>query len=396
MKILWVATKPPSPQIDGGRVLMWHTMKALAQRGADLTLVAPADDGDDTDAVAHLRSFCRPILVKPHRRHRLSSFSRALREGAPFTIVHHRSDGVRDQIAMLLSSEIFDLVHAEQAHAIANCESARNAKVPIVFRAQNVESDLWEGLATRSAILALILRREARRLRAWEAEAVRRSDATIALTNRDADRLRVLTNGSLKIHQVAAPFPSSLAPAKEQCPLSGDPAVVLFGSSGWAPNSDGARWFIGKVWPAISNLVPNAVLHAFGGAAIGGNPRNLVQHAAPLESSEAFSPGSILVVPLRIASGVRIKILEAWARGIPVIATSEAAEGLDAADGAELLIARDPREFANAIGRIHQPGMREAIVARAREKLRAEHDPGAIAEKLLAIYRSVVTTRIES
>jgi glycosyltransferase involved in cell wall biosynthesis len=80
-----------------------------------------------------------------------------------------------------------------------------------------------------------------------------------------------------------------------------------------------------------------------------------------------------------------------------VIATPEAAEGLEAMDGAELLIARDSVDFANAIERLHsQAGLREAIASRAREKLRAEHDPASIAENLLAIYRSVLTTRIES
>jgi len=396
MKILWVATKPPWPPVDGGRVLSWYTLRALAQHGADLTLVAPADPGDQSEGIAQLRSFCQPILVPPQYRRRVSSFSRALWEGAPFTIVRHRLDAVRNQIAMLVSKHLFDLVHAEQVHAIANCEPARDAKVPIVLRAQNVESDLWEGFAAHKVVLGPFLRREGRRLRGWEAEAVRRSDATIALTKRDAAQLRTLANGSSRVYQVAAPFPSELMPTTPSV-LQGDPAIVLFGSPGWAPNSDGARWFIGKIWPSISDRVPGALLHAFGGAAIRGSPRNVIQHAAPRESSEAFAPDSILVVPLRIASGVRIKILEAWGRGIPVIATPEAAEGLEAMDGAELLIARDSVDFANAIERLHsQAGLREAIASRAREKLRAEHDPASIAENLLAIYRSVLTTRIES
>jgi hypothetical protein len=397
MKILWVATKPPWPLIDGGRVLMWHTMEALHRRSLDLTLIAPADDGANSEAAAQeLRSICHPILVPRPYRHRLASFSRALLEGAPFTIVHHRSDAVRDRTARLLSSDVFDLVHAEQVHAIANCESAYQAKIPVVFRAQNVESDLWAGLAAHQPILGPILRREARRLRAWEAEAVQRSEVTVALTKRDAAKLASLANQPNKVHHVPAPFPSVFAPTTPSV-LQGDPAVVLFGSSGWAPNRDGARWFIGKIWPSISARVRGAVLHAFGGEAIGGNPRNVIQHAPPRESLEAFSPDSILVVPLRIASGVRIKILEAWARGIPVIATPEAAEGLEATDGVELLLAKDSIDFANAIERLHgQAGLREAITSRAREKLRAEHDPASIAENLLAIYQNVLTTRIES
>lgn len=392
MKVLWVATKPPWPPIDGGRVLMWYTLAALAHRGVDLTLVAPADRDADTRAVAQLQSYCHPVLVPVRHRTRVWSFARAFGKGAPFTITHHRLDRIRDQVAALLSNESFDLVHAEQAHAIANCEPALVKEVPVIFRAQNVESDLWESMAAHKVALGPLLLREARRHRAWEAEALQRSEAAIALTKRDAARLRLLTNRPGDVHHVAAPFPSELVPSGS-CKLGGEPAVVLFGSSGWAPNRDGARWFIGKIWPTISNRLPNAVLHVFGGPAFRSSRPDVVHHAAPRESAEAFSPRAILVVPLRIASGVRIKILEAWARSIPVIATREAAEGLEAADGSELMIAKDAIEFANAIERFHrQRGLREAVTSCARKKLRAEHDPASIAEKLVAVYQSALTT----
>ncbi|MGO9453011.1 MAG: glycosyltransferase [Candidatus Binataceae bacterium] len=392
MKVLWVATKPPWPPIDGGRVLMWYTLAALAHVGVDLTLVAPADRDADRRALAELQSFCRPILVPVRHQTRAWSFARALAKGAPFTSTHHRLDRIRDQVATLLSNEAFDLVHAEHAHAIANCEPALVTKVPVIFRAQNVESDLWESMAARRVALGPLLLREARRHRAWEAEALQRSDAAVALTKRDAERLRMLTNRPGDVHHIAAPFPSELAPS-ESCQLRGEPAVVLFGSSRWAPTSDGARWFIGKIWPTISNRLPNAVLHVFGGLGFGSSRANVVHHAAPRESSEAFAPGAILVVPLRIASGVRIKILEAWARSIPVIATREAAEGLEAAYGSELMIAKDAIEFANSIERFHrQRGLRESVTSRAHKKLRAEHDPASIAEHLVAVYRSALTT----
>jgi hypothetical protein len=75
----------------------------------------------------------------------------------------------------------------------------------------------------------------------------------------------------------------------------------------------------------------------------------VITHAAPSDSSAVFVPGAVLVLPLRVASGVRVKILEAWVRGIPVVATPEAAEGLEATDGSELLLARDAGGFATAL-----------------------------------------------
>ncbi len=76
-----------------------------------------------------------------------------------------------------------------------------------------------------------------------------------------------------------------------------------------------------------------------------------------------FPEGAILVVPLRIASGVRMKILEAWARGVPVVATQEAVAGLGVEDGAGYLVAGDGMEFSSAIRRIHkQPLLRKQLI----------------------------------
>jgi glycosyltransferase involved in cell wall biosynthesis len=83
-----------------------------------------------------------------------------------------------------------------------------------------------------------------------------------------------------------------------------------------------------------------------------------------------------------------VKILEAWARGITIVATPQAADGLEATDGGELLLARNGEEFAAAVSAaFHNPALRQALSQRARALLRKEHDPLVIAELLLALYR---------
>ena len=88
-----------------------------------------------------------------------------------------------------------------------------------------------------------------------------------------------------------------------------------------------------------------------------------------------------------MASGVRMKILEAWARGVPVVSTPEGAQGLEATDGRELLLARDPESFALALRRLHaEPGVAELVVAAGRRCLAAHHEPGAVAARLTEVY----------
>jgi glycosyl transferase family 1 len=409
MKILLVATKPPWPLIDGGRLLLWHTIAGLVRLGAEITLVAPVDAGSDYAAVERdLRALCRPVLVTPPRRQRLESFARALMGGAPVSIALHRFAAMRERVGALLAAEAFDLIHAEQVQAVANCDSsgfsnpamstclAKTPAIPLVLRSQNVESDLWRRLGDYRPAIRPLLLREARRLGAWEAQAVRRANVTVALTRGDAARLAELANESGKerhagkVHHVCAPFPPELEQGRTPA-LAGEPPVVLFGGPGWLPNREGERWFIREVWPVVSERVPRAVLHTFGSESATRGPINVVRHARPANSSAVFVAGAVLVVPLRVASGVRMKILEAWARGIPVVATPQAAEGLEASDGAELLLARDPIGFVYALDSLaRNPELREGLVRRARALLLANHDQEAVARRMFEIYKKIL------
>jgi glycosyltransferase involved in cell wall biosynthesis len=258
----------------------------------------------------------------------------------------------------------------------------------VVLRAQNVESDLWAETARRGrGLRGVLLRREARKLAAWEGNAVRCAAATLALTQEDAARLRALAGGERRVGVVRAPFPE-LPPGTGR--LEGDPAVVVFGSRGWLPNEESTVWFAAEVWPAVRAALPGAVLHLFG-APPGLKAPGVIVHPSPEDSAEVYAQGSILAVPLRIASGVRIKILEAWARGVPVVATPAALAGLEAADGREALVARDPQEFAQAIARLHrEPGLAEKLVEAGRQARRERHEPGVVAEGLVEEYGEVI------
>jgi glycosyltransferase involved in cell wall biosynthesis len=169
--------------------------------------------------------------------------------------------------------------------------------------------------------------------------------------------------------------------------------VVL--ASGWFPNRDGAGWFCRTCWPHVRAQCPRAVLHLFGRVPGIRSGPTVVVHEPPVDSREAFSPEAILAVPLRIASGVRVKILEAWARGVPVVATPQAAAGLAAHGGQELLIVQDPPEFARAIGRLPADrSFARASVEAGRALLGARHDPLRVAERLASIYAEVARAAI--
>lgn len=370
-----------------------NTLRALHAAGHEPLLVSPFDPArDDRDQLtAALREFCEPSLVAAVPRPLGLSIVRARARGIPITIARHTLPAVSAEVERILARHPCEVVLAEQLQALSQCEPARRRSIPIVLRSHNVESDLWLELATRWPLVRGVVRREAARLARYEGRALREVAATIALTERDAERFRVLSGRASPIHPVAAPFPDRLPPAT--APLPGEPAVVVL-AGGWLPNRDGAGWFCRTCWPHVQAQCPRAVLHLFGRVPGLRPAPTTVVHESPADSRAVFSPGAILAVPLRIASGVRVKILEAWARGVPVVATPQAAAGLDARDGRELLIAQDPPGFASAIGRLHaDPSFARASVDAGRALLRARHDPLRIAERLARIYAEVASRR---
>lgn len=367
---------------------MARTLEGLAQAGHAVTLVAPALSAAPAGAVPE---GCTARLVPARPRSMPLALAAAALRGRAVSVARHTLAAVRREVARSLAAEAFDVVHAEQLQALAQAEPAYARGVPVVLRAQNVESDLWAGAARAAGLFGVLAGLEGRRLARAEGRAVARVRITAALTSEDADRLRELSSGRGTVRVVRAPFPESLPSG--DTPLPGRPALVLLGSEGWPPNRDAARWFVSTVWPAVRAALPEARLHVYGHLRREA-PEGVVAHPPPADSRQVFAPGSVMVVPLRIASGVRMKILEAWARGVPVVATPQAVRGLDAEDGRDLLVAGEAGELVHSFRRLHEEaGLADRLVEGGRARLGARHDPAKVAEDLLETYREASSRR---
>ncbi|HWC64852.1 MAG TPA: glycosyltransferase family 4 protein [Thermoanaerobaculia bacterium] len=166
----------------------------------------------------------------------------------------------------------------------------------------------------------------------------------------------------------------------------------MLASRGWWANEDGAGWFLREVWPAVSARRRDARLHFFGARPSGELPAGVASHPSPGDSGDAFFPGSLFVAALRAASGVRMKILESWARGVPVVSTPEAAAGLESTEGVR--IAANAEEFAAAVDELaRDPASVRRLVESGRRDLARFHDPAAVAERLSGIAAAAAGSR---
>jgi glycosyltransferase involved in cell wall biosynthesis len=154
------------------------------------------------------------------------------------------------------------------------------------------------------------------------------------------------------------------------------PTFLLVGLMTYRPNADGASWFVREVWPMIRRSLPGAQLRIVGAAsgavlALADEPDVTVTGSLPSLDPE-LQHADVAVVPIRFGGGTRVKVLESWAHGIPVVSTTTGAAGLGARDGEHLLIADDARSFAHACERAADDLELRARVVDGGRRLHAE------------------------
>lgn len=190
---------------------------------------------------------------------------------------------------------------------------------------------------------------------AYEAAAVQRFQHVIAVSEHDkglmarwvdAARISVTPTGV----DLGA-FGAGAGAAGASAPL-----VVFVGSMDWEANADGILWFTDQVWPRIAAARPDAVLRV-----VGRNPPARIRELASAQIEvtgtvpsvvEHLHAAAVVIVPLRIGGGTRLKIYEAMAARRPVVSTRVGAEGLDVAHGTDILLEDEPASFAGAVVRL--------------------------------------------
>lgn len=274
-----------------------------------------------------------------------------------------------------------DVIHVEQLQALAMLGQPP-WPAPVILRMQNVESDLWAQWPASPWVQDL-LRIEGDRMATHERRSMAHVAHTLAITDFDMIRLRSLYPElpADRTQSWTVPFPSELPAGAATGP---DPVLVTPQSTGWGPNRQAADWVDKELVDAMARCAPNVSFwppRRRGGKA---------PHAPAAESIDLFPANAIVAIPLFVGSGIRMRILEAWARGLPVVATKVAALGLDVRHGGELLIADDATSFATSVAALAaSPDLRASLVARGRAYLRAHHDPATQGERLMAHYRHV-------
>jgi len=353
LNILFLTPKVPYPPTDGGRIAVFEPLRHLSLRGHHITLLSLGSRGHQD--LAPLRQYCRLEVVEHNTANRFLPALLNLLSPIPYTISKYNSEAMARRMRRLLASEHFDLVHIEHLHMGHYLPIAKEFNIPVLLRQHNVESMLVERFWQKAqGIEWLYAWTQLVKLRHFEAKACEQADVSLTITDVDAERLRQL-NARIKTAVVPAGVDTDYyRPIPD---LEESNAIVFVGSMDWRPNVDAVMWFCDDILPRIERQVPGVKFYI-----VGKNPLRAVQRLADRgnvvvtgfveDVREYFARGTVFVVPLRIGSGMRLKILQAMAMGRPVVSTSMGAEGIRATNGQAILLADEADTFAEHIVRL--------------------------------------------
>jgi glycosyltransferase involved in cell wall biosynthesis len=253
----------------------------------------------------------------------------------------------------------------------------------------------------RQALAKAYFREQWRRMWRFERDECRRFDQVIAVSAADAGTLE----REYGIGEVGA-VPTGVD-TEFFTPTAGvvpDPLELVFtGAMDWMPNEDGIRWFVSDVLPLVQQRLPGATLTVVGRnppesirALAGRDPRVRVTGTVP-DVRPYLENAAVVVVPLRVGGGTRLKIYEALAMERPMVSTSIGAEGLPLEDGVHLSIADDAPAFAGAVVSLLQDPDAASRMAQAGARyVRANCGWDQAAEAFSAMISASATNRQDS
>lgn len=402
--ILFLCQVLPYPLDAGPKVRAYHMLRALAAR-APVTLVCFQREDDPPAALEHLHGVCARVVAVPLRRGRLRDLWQlllAVLGGESFIIRRDRRQAMRLTLAQLCRQQAFGAVHADQLWMAAY---ARELPVPLkVLDQHNAVYLVFRRLAAgeRNPAKRWLWRREARRLAAYELAQLAAFDHTFFVSQEDREAIAAVADPAerRRLEQTSQVLPicvdtAAIAPVTA-APDAG--RVTFLGTLFWPPNAEGVLWFADRVWPLVMERHPQARL-----TLIGKQPPaavlDLVRRFGPTVEITGYvaDPRPLLaqtaafVVPLLSGGGMRVKILDAWAWGLPVVATPIGAEGIEVHPGQDLLLAADPSAFADhVVALLGDPARRAALGAAGRRAVEARYDRRVMDAALDRVYGPVL------
>jgi sugar transferase (PEP-CTERM/EpsH1 system associated) len=376
MKILFVCHRLPYPPDEGGKIRSFNMIRHLAQQHS-VVVASLTHTERELRAGMTLRDHCKDVIAEVLPDHiRWMQACKALMTSTPSSIAYFWSPKLYQRIQEQIRTAKFDVI---MVHCAAAAQYVQNSRG--VFRILDycdLDSVKWKEYARwkpfpLSAGYAL----EAKKLRKFERDLALRFHCCSVTTQCEKDEFE-----TLRVATPCAVIPNGVDTSyfRKARNFGDTGSVIIFlGRMDYFPNVDGVRYFAEEVLPLVRAKIPNTEFRI-----VGSNPSAKVRELAkiPGVSVTGYVPdvrryvadAGVSVAPLKIARGTQNKILESMAMGVPVVASAEAARGIDAVPGRDLLVADDSASFAkHVVGLLENRDMGNRVSDAALKQVKTAH-----------------------
>ena len=393
MKFLQICQKPPLPLTDGGCIAFHALTTGLMHAGHGVKVFTLFTDKHDFLPENMPEEYVQKTDIEGVYVDTNMNFVDVycnFMTRDPYNLSRFFSVDVDIRLTRLLQKEKYDCIILESIFTTPYLSTIRrNVNTKVILRSHNIEHQIWNKLAVgeKNLFKRIYLSYLSKKLYKAEIESWRSVDGIACISYDD-----------LQFTLTLSQKPSYLLPVAmsihEHVEMIGNELKVYhIGSMDWLPNLEAINSFIENTLPTVLIEFPNFEFHIAGRKM----PSSLHDKKIPgvvswgeVESSEAFARNfQIMIVPLLSGSGIRIKILEAFAMGMAVISTEQGIRGIDVDDRKEYYRAESPAEWVEALRLLQDPNERERIGNNAQLFMQESYSNSKIIQPLVQFIKSI-------
>ncbi|MCB0516616.1 MAG: glycosyltransferase family 4 protein [Chitinophagales bacterium] len=393
MHILQICNRIPYPLNDGGNIATYYLTHHLEALHHQVYLLAlnTKKHYQNVEQLPPLATNFEAIDIAANISK--SGAFKALLQQENYLVQRFYSEKMLEKILYVIKHNKFEIIQLESVYlSVYLSEIKQHSNIPLVLRAHNIEHKIWERTAstTSNFLLKTYLKILSRQIKTFEQQAFAQYNAVITLTEVDANYVRQNT-APQKVYAIPPGVNKFVPPLNP--PVTNK--IGFLGSLEWLPNRDGLQWFVQEVMPKVWQKLPNLEFHI-----AGKNPPadfnfkeypQIVFHGEINDIDAYYCNFSLMVVPLLSGSGLRIKILEAFAQGKCVVSTSVGAEGIAASDKEHFFLADSADDFANnIISLLSDKQLMMQTCYHASQWIEENYKWENLAKKIENVYKSLV------
>lgn len=394
MRVLFFANLIPFPLDGGGKIFTFSVLKSLKESGHIVDIVCFYENENIEEARKGLSPYYDSLTVLPIKVTTRENMGLMMLKAAasifsnkPLAISKYINGSMKMAVRDIMKCNKYDCAFFNllAMYSYESMVKQIDPSVKTILYEQNCEALIYKRYSneTSNILKKLFLMLETRKLEKFEQKSIKNVDELILLSIEDKNALKV-DRDSCNI------IPIGVSPSDYQKKYGVNDGIIrmLFvGTMTWAPNNEGVIWFLENVMPMCADASKYELY------IVGKNPSDKVKTLADFYENvyllgyvesleEYYERCDVLVVPLFIGSGQRVKIIESFSRSFPVISTSIGLEGLKYIDGKTVMVANDVNSFLSKIEKCRDYDLLKKIGCAGKAVFDAEYSTEIIKKKL--------------